>query len=152
MRHDGKTITFFAKIGDIAGASINVAKTWHCLLLKDFFIEKVQLRCMICCCAKHMVGGCPLCFARKWSVTWGQRAERVVRQTGKWRGKYSRGKMYRSVTALGRYYALLSYIRLIDPDFGVYTGTLMVSSKLDWKRKDAIVGELRGSCTRIFSS
>lgn len=53
-------------------------------------------------------------------MTWSQTAEMVVRQSGKQRGKYFCGKLYRSVTALGRYYALLSYMRLIDPDFSVY--------------------------------
>lgn len=47
-------------------------------------------------------------------------------------------QLYRSVTALGRYYALLSYIRLIDPDFSLYTRARMVSSKLGRKRKLAV--------------
>lgn len=48
-------------------------------------------------------------------------------------------QLYRSLTALGRCYALLSYMRLIDPDFSVYTRALMVSSKLGRKRKQAVV-------------
>jgi len=72
-------------------------------------------------------------------VTWAQRAEKVVRQGGRWRGEYSRRKLYRSVTALGRYYALLSNMRLTDPDFSVYARALMVSSRLGWKRKQAVV-------------
>lgn len=48
-------------------------------------------------------------------------------------------QLYRSLTALGRCYALLLYMSLIDPDFSVYTRALMVSSKLDRKRKQAVV-------------
>lgn len=62
----------------------------------------------------------------------------VVRQSGKQRQILYR-QLYRSVPALGRCYALLSYIRLIDPDFSVYTRARMVSSKLGRKRKQAVV-------------
>lgn len=62
----------------------------------------------------------------------------VVRQSGKQRDKYSAGSS-RSVPAPGRCYALLSYIRLIDPDFSVYTRAWMGSSKLGRKRKQAVV-------------
>lgn len=57
-------------------------------------------------------------------------------------------QLCRSVTALGRCYTLLSYIRLIDPDFSVYTRARMVSSKLGRKRKQAVVS-MAGRLTRF---
>lgn len=133
IRYGGKTAIVFAKISDIVGSSVNLAKAWHHLLLKDSFIEKIWLSCMACCRAMLLHGllpRCPPCCVRRRSVTRGQRAERVVRESGERRGKNSRGKLYRSITAPGRYNALLSCVRLIDPDFGVYTRALTVSSKL----------------------
>lgn len=55
--------------------------------------------------------------------------------------------LYRSVTALGRCYTLLSYIGLIDPDFRVYTRVRMVSTKLGRKRKQAVAAWLGGRHT-----